>query len=227
MQDKPENFPQTQIDGAPLKSITETILNRRATPSFKSEEIPEEYLRAILEFGTQAPSGYNLQPWRFIVVRDSESKKKLQKAAFNQPKVGQAPVVLIVVGLKESWKDEATELFTKGAQRGAGDPEKIEESKEQAMQFLSQQPMDVWVTRHSMIALTHLMLIAEAFGYQTAPMEGFNAEEVKREFGIPEEGEVVSLLAIGKIDGEQKPFPGRFPLSKLVFNEYFGEHWPG
>jgi len=225
MQDKPDSFPKTQINGAPIKSITETILHRRATQSFEPEEIPENYLNAILEFGAQAPSGYNLQPWRIIVVREEENRKKLQKAAFNQRKIGEAPVVLIVVGLKEGWKETAEEVFKKGAERGAGNPEKVKEAKEQAMQFLNELPMDVWVTRHSMIALTHMMLIAEAFGYQTAPMEGFEPDAIKKEFGIPEEGEVVSLLGIGRIKGEQKPYPGRFPINRLVFQEHYGEHW--
>src|SRR5215212_6117669 len=104
MQDKPRAYPTTQPDGKPLKSITEILLNRRATTHFTDEAVPEEYLEAILRFGGQAPSGYNLQPWRFIVVRDTENRKRLQRVAFNQPKVGEAPVVIIALGMKEEWK---------------------------------------------------------------------------------------------------------------------------
>jgi nitroreductase len=45
-------------------------------------------------------SGYNLQPWRFIVVRDKEHRKRLRKAAMDQEKLSEAPVVLIAVGMK-------------------------------------------------------------------------------------------------------------------------------
>ncbi|MCA1850201.1 MAG: nitroreductase family protein, partial [Acidobacteria bacterium] len=72
MKDKPTNFPTAQPSGEPLKPITQVLLERRATNHFTDEEVPEEYLSAILGFGGQAPSGYNLQPWRFIVVRDAE-----------------------------------------------------------------------------------------------------------------------------------------------------------
>src|SRR5256885_15759012 len=110
MQDQPTNIPTTQPDGKPLKPITEVILNRRATSHFKTEEeVPAEILDAILRLGAQAPSGYNLQPWRFIVVREAENRRRLQQVAFGQPKVGEAPVVVIALGMKEEWKERADE----------------------------------------------------------------------------------------------------------------------
>jgi nitroreductase len=69
------------------------------------------------------------------------------------------------------------------------------------------------------------MYAAEAYGFDTAPMEGFDAAAVKREFGIPEEGEVVALLAIGRAAQPDKAYPGRFPLSRVAFSERFGEAW--
>ncbi|MGH7979338.1 MAG: nitroreductase family protein, partial [Limisphaerales bacterium] len=52
-----------------MKPLTGALLERRATTHFKPEPVPDEYLEAILGLGGQAPSGYNLQPWRFVVVR--------------------------------------------------------------------------------------------------------------------------------------------------------------
>ena len=110
---------QRRSRGEPLKPLTEAILERRATNSFKpDEDVPEEYLNAILQFGAQAPSGYNLQPWRFIVVRDEANRKRLQSVAYNQPKVGQAPVVVIAVGMKEEWKERAGEVSRKARSAG-------------------------------------------------------------------------------------------------------------
>jgi len=226
MQDKPKDIPTTQPNGKPVKPITEVILERRATGHFTSEEVPTDILEAILQLGSQAPSGYNLQPWRFIVVRDEENRKRLQKAAFNQPKVAEAPVVIIAIGMKEQWKEWAAEVFKEGAERGAGSVEKWKEAKEGALQFLTgMQKMDVWVNRHTMIAFTTMMLAAEAYGYDTAPMEGFDPAAVKSEFGIPEEGEVVALLAIGRAAEPDKVYTGRFSLDRIVFNERYGAAW--
>ena len=85
MQDKPSNLPITQPNGDALKSIIDVMLERRATMHFAPDPVPDEYLSAILSLAAQAPSGYNLQPWRFIVVRKEENRKRLQAVAFNQP----------------------------------------------------------------------------------------------------------------------------------------------
>src|SRR5215218_844056 len=122
MKDKPTIYPTTQPGGEPLKPITQVLLERRATAHFTDEEVPEEYLSAILRFGAQAPSGYNLQPWRFIVVRNEENRKRLQQVAFNQPKVAEAPVTIICLGMTEEWKERADEVFQEGARRGLGNP---------------------------------------------------------------------------------------------------------
>lgn len=228
MQDKPTNLPTTQPNGERLKPITQVLLDRRATNHFKSDPVPDEYLEAILKVGAQAPSGYNLQPWRFIVVREEENRKRLQQVAFNQPKVAEAPVVIIFLGMKEEWKERASEVFREGAERGAGPVDKWEQARDGAIKFLTNaQAMPVWVNRHVMIAFTTMMLAAEAYGFDTAPMEGFDAAGVKREFDVPEEAEVVALLAIGYGAGEEKAYPGRFSLDRIVYAERYGEAWKG
>lgn len=226
MSEKPSNFPSTQPNGSPLKPITQVLLDRRATKSFKPDDVvPDEYLDAILSFGAQAPSGYNLQPWRFIVVRDEENRRRLKRAAMNQAKVAEAPVVIIAVGVKSDLEQRADQVLREGARRGAGKFEDVDGAKRGAMKFLSTIPLDVWLNRHTMIAVTTMMLVAESYGFDTAPMEGFDPAAVKREFGVPEEDEVVALLAIGRAQETDKPYPGRFPLEQIVFSERNGAAW--
>jgi nitroreductase len=227
MQDKPTNIPETQPGGEPLKPITQVVLERRATIHFKEdEEVPEDILRAILLLGAQAPSGYNLQPWRFIVVREAENRRRLQQVAFKQPKVAEAPVVIICLGMTEEWKELADEVFEEGARRGAGDLEAWKQARDGAVGFVSTFSPAVWVNRHTMIAVTTMMLVAEAYGFDTAPMEGFDAAGVKREFSVPDEAEVVCLLAIGRAAEPDKPYTGRFELSRIVYSERYAEAWP-
>jgi nitroreductase len=226
MSEKPSNFPATQPDGSPLKPITQVLLDRRATMRFKPDEpVPDEFLDAILSFGSQAPSGYNLQPWRFIVVRDEENRRRLRRAAMNQAKVAEAPVVIIAVGVKSDLEQRADQALREGARRGAGKFETVERAKQGAMNFLSTIPLDVWLNRHTMIAVTTMMLVAESYGFDTAPMEGFDPEAVKLEFGIPAEDEVVALLALGRAEKPEKTYPGRFPIEQIVFSERYGDAW--
>jgi len=224
-QDKPAGFPTTQVGGAPLKPITQVLLDRRATAHFKPDPVPEAYLEAILRLGTQAPSGYNLQPGRFIVVREAENRKRLQKAAMDQDKVGEAPVVIIAFGVKGEWKIHMDAIFREGVRRGTGKAEYIEPMEKNATQFLDNFPAAVWLNRHTMIALTAMMLVAEAYGLDTAPMEGFDPAAVKREFGLPAESEVIALLAIGFAQEPDKAYGGRLALAHTVHAERFGRPW--
>ena len=96
---------------------------------------------------------------------------------------------------------------------GAGSLDAWEKYRDSAIGFIEgMQHLPTWVNRHTMIAVTTMMLVAESYGFDTAPMEGFNAAAVKTEFGVPEEAEVVALLAIGRGAAPEKAYPGRFPL---------------
>jgi nitroreductase len=222
LMDKPTDLPATQPDGAPLKSLTSVILDRRATPHFDpQQDVPEDVLRAILLLAGQAPSGYNLQPWRFVVVRDPENRKRLQRVAYGQPKVAEAPVVIIALGEKKEFQERAEEIFLGGVERGLGSKEKVDDLKRQALDFVTSMDLDMWVNRHVMIAVTTMMYVAEAYGFDTAPMEGFDPDGVRSEFGIPSTAAVVALLGIGRLQGPDKKYPGRLPLEEFAFRERY------
>jgi nitroreductase len=119
----------------------------------------------------------------------------------------------------------AEEILREGARRGAGSMDNVQAIAGQARHFLAGFPMDVWVNRHTMIAFTTLMLAAESFGYDTAPMEGFDPAKVKQEFQIPGEAEVVALLALGRMRPPDRVYPGRLPLERIVFSEAYGQPW--
>lgn len=206
-------------------SLAQLLENRRATFHFSSEPVADQDLDEILRLGSLAPSGYNLQPWRFLVIRDPANRLRLQKAAYDQAKVSEAPVVVIFLGMKEQTGAWAPEVFAEGVRRGVGRPENMQKSMEGALGFIARYGWEKWVTKHSMIAFTTMMLAAESLGYDTAPMEGFDPAAVKKEFEIPEEAEVLALLAIGRAREPDKKFGGRLPLARIAFSEKFGEPW--
>jgi nitroreductase len=74
------------------------IRQRRSVRAYKAVEVEEEKLKKILEAARLSPSASNRQEWKFIVVRNAETKKKLAKAAFGQSFIGEAPVVLVACG---------------------------------------------------------------------------------------------------------------------------------
>src|ERR687886_2633925 len=108
------------INMHPTTGLKDSIEQRRAVRSFRSDPIPEAALQEILRLGVRAPSGYNLQPWRFVVVREQENKEKLKACAFNQQQVGEAPVVLICCGDRRVGQPDYIEsLIEMGMETGA------------------------------------------------------------------------------------------------------------
>ncbi|MBS4016468.1 MAG: nitroreductase family protein [Candidatus Latescibacteria bacterium] len=79
----------------------EVIKSRKSIRKYKSDPIPEPVLERILDAGRLAPSAKNIQPWKFIVVKDAQIKKQLVAACRNQEFIGQAPVVICAVALEK------------------------------------------------------------------------------------------------------------------------------
>ncbi len=216
---------------APEKTLSEVIPQRRATQHFDSTPVPEEDLKQILWAGLEAPSGYNLQPWRFVVVRDPEVRKRLRAAAMDQPKVEEAPVVIVACGDPAGWRNgDLEEMLRMGNERGF--PESGNNGARQAVNNLLSGKggsaagiagnVDIWVNRHTMIAFTTMMWMAEVLGYDTAPMEGFWEDKVREVLGIPDSVRVIALLAVGHAKGPDKRYGGRFNMRRLVFDNEWG-----
>jgi nitroreductase len=82
-----------------MNEVLKTIRNRRTIRKFKSNPIDDEMIQVILEAGRWAPSFSNLQPWRFIVIKDQSTKNALDKAARESVLhlgINEAPVVILV-----------------------------------------------------------------------------------------------------------------------------------
>lgn len=203
--------------------LNTAITNRRATNGYKSDPVPDELLQEMLELALLAPSGYNLQPWRFVVVRDQANRKKLRAAAMDQEKVEEAPVVVICCADPTAWEKDMDRALEMGKEAGAIPNDEVANTlRKYGTDYLNSVDNKIWATKQTMIAFTHLMLLAESYGFDTAPMEGFFEDKVKEAFGIPEHMLVLALLAIGKAGKPDRKFGGRFDLGTLVSSENFG-----
>ena len=83
----------------------EVIRRRLSVRAYKPDPVPEEVLNRILEAGRLAPSAKNLQPWKFIIIRDEKIRQALVPACRNQQFIAQAPVIICACALLEqAWK---------------------------------------------------------------------------------------------------------------------------
>src|SRR5579875_400961 len=205
------------------RALSQAIEERRATPSFDGRPIPAHDLRKILEAGLHAPSGYNLQPWRFVVVRTPEQRRRLRSASFNQAKVEEASAVIVACGDQDGWRTDLEEMIRMGREGGMTE-NYAEQAQVTIPEYLGNHPnLVAWLNRHVMLAFTSMMLMAEVLGYDTAPMEGFESDKVCEVLRLPMSYIVVALLGIGHLKGPDKFNGGRFSMARTVFDEEYGK----
>ncbi|WP_287382232.1 nitroreductase family protein [Methanobacterium sp.] len=75
--------------------VFEAVTQRKSIRKYKDKEIEKEKLIKVLESARIAPSASNRQEWKFIVVKDENTRSRLVSAAHYQKFVGQAPVTIV------------------------------------------------------------------------------------------------------------------------------------
>lgn len=208
--------------------LKESIEQRRAARAFRQDPIPDTILGEILRLGVRSPSGYNLQPWRFVVVREQENKEKLKACAFNQRQVGEAPVVLICCGDRRVGQSDYIEsVIQMGMETGGVNEQFADVMRQQIPALFEYHPcfenVEAWTNRHTMLAVAHIMIVAKSYGVDSCPMEGFVSAQVKEAFQIPEEVDVCCLLPMGYADEPYKQYGGRFGINQVCFGESYAQ----
>ena len=216
------------IEIQPSINVKTAIESRRAARSFKPDPIPPAILAEILRLGVRSPSGFNLQPWRFIVLQDPASKEKLKACAFDQRQVVEAPTVLICCGDRRATGHENTEAVIElGKAAGAINDNLADYMRQAIPQLFEHRPcfesLETWTNRHTMLAVAHLMIAAKSFGVDSCPMEGFVSAKVKEAFQIPEEVDVCCLLPLGYAAAPLKQYGGRFEVTQVYYTESYGQ----
>ena len=204
--------------------VSEAIKKRRSIRKFKPDPIPEEKIRLLLESARLAPSGTNTQPWRFVVIKDNDTKKKLQEAAHNQRHIGRAPVIIVCCADLKAFKEfpeRVDELIESGAL-----PERTREVfipyLSKGMDTVTKDALMVAAAANVAIAVEHIVLQAVEIGLGTCWVRWYEDDKVKEILDIPEHVEVMALLPIGVPDEDPSRRP-RLELDQLVNGEKYGE----
>ncbi|MCS7459096.1 nitroreductase family protein [Paenibacillus doosanensis] len=197
-------------------SAEETIRSRHSVRKYQpGVTIPEEELNEILTLASSAPSSWNLQHWRFLVVSEQANKERLLPITYNQQQTVDASVVVIVLGDLEANQIAAT-VYEKAAS------EIREMMIGQVNGAYASNPglaRDEAI-RNASLAAMQLMLAAKAKGYDTVPMGGYDSNALVKELSIPERYVPVMIVPIGKAAAPGRP-TDRLPLEHQVIRESF------
>ncbi len=187
-----------------LKEVLET---RRAVNFFDpSKDVDESVIRRIYDLARLAPTSFNLQPVNIILLHSAESKQTLREAAFNQPKITDAPWVAILLGDKKAY-DHMDPIIDDMIEKGFTKEEGRNVVKGMAKGLYEGDNERAFAHRNVSLFASAFMLAAKSLGVDTHPMDGFDGGAVRKVFNIPDDLEVVMLVAIGHHDESKTLLP--------------------
>ncbi|PQP86463.1 nitroreductase family protein [Paenibacillus sp. AR247] len=195
------------------------IQERRSVRSYDPDvKISREEMNEILQQAALAPSGANLQPWRFLVIDSQELKQKLFPIAFDQQQVIEASAVIAVLGDLEGYK-LAEKIYGMAVDAGYMPAETAKSFVERYQGLFASMPPETVLQKVSIdsgLVSMQLMLVARAKGYDTVPMGGFDQAKFVEAFDIPERYAPIMLIAIGKAAKPGHPTL-RLPIEDVAF----------
>lgn len=200
-----------------MDTIT-AIETRRAIKHFDPAHrmTPQEVDR-LLGLAMLAPTAFNLQHWRFVVVENPELRKQIRAVAWDQAQVTDASLLVVMTGDAASWKKDPARLWKNA-------PQPVQDFLVPAIGTYYEGREQVQrdeVMRSCGLAGATLMLAAKAMGYDSCPMDGFDFDAVAKIIRLPEDHIISFMVAIGKGTKEAWPRPGQLPASEVVIRDTF------
>lgn len=204
--------------------VVQAIKERRSINFFETgREIPDGTLKELLEVANLAPSSFNLQPWKVVVVKGPERKKVLRECAFNQPKVEEASVVLILVADPLAMEENIERMLDSWQELGYMKPEMRETYKGMANNLYGTTDSlkrRFFAVKNTSLFAMNLMIAAKGLGLETHPMDGFDEDCIKKEFNIPEDKVIPMLIAVGYLKTGVTLLPRAFRREIEEFVKY-------
>ena len=99
--------------------VPTAIHQRRSIKTFKSEPITPELLKQLVELTVAAPSSFNVQAWRIVIIQAETQKAALAAASWNQPQILQAPVSFVFAADAKAGSKDLTPILEAGKATGA------------------------------------------------------------------------------------------------------------
>ncbi|MFK0525486.1 nitroreductase family protein [Paenibacillus illinoisensis] len=196
------------------------INERHSVKKYESGFVmPEEDLTAILTAASEAPSAWNLQHWKFLVIESEADKAKLLPIAYGQSQITESSVTIAVLGDLEANRNAV--IYDQAVEAGHLKPEIRDALVGQINgAYQSQQTARDEAIRNASFASQNIMLAARSLGYDTCPMGGYNPQQLIETFNIPPRYIPTLLITVGKAAQPARP-AGRFPLSDVVVRGSF------
>lgn len=198
--------------------VLQAIESRRSVKHYDpAHRMTQEEIDRLLSLAILSPTAFNIQNWRFVVVKDPDVRRRIRAAAWDQAQVTEASLLLVLAADLKSWA-KSPERYWRDAPKEVGDfivgaigqyyagREQVE--RDEAM-------------RSAGIAAQTIMLAAKGMGYESCPMDGFDFDAVGEIVNLPKDHAIALMIAVGKPLKPARPRGGQLPLREVVVENRF------
>ncbi|HSG83796.1 MAG: nitroreductase family protein [Nitrosopumilus sp.] len=196
----------------------DAIKERRSVKNYDpNHKLTDDEVNQLLSLAVLSPTSFNMQNWRFVIIKNSEVRKQIRAAAWDQAQITDSSLLLVICADLKAWKDNPGQYWVNA-------PKEAKEFLVSAMgpfyEGKDQLQRDE-AMRSCGISAQTIMLAAKAMGYDSNPMIGFDPEKVAKIIKLPENHVISMLMAIGKQTKPAMPRGGQLPLNKVIFTDKF------
>jgi len=196
----------------------DAIYQRRAIKHYDPDhQMPDADIKKLFEAAIQSPSSFNIQNWRFVVVRDKALRQEIRANGNDQAQMTDASILIVMTADLLAWKKEPARYW-RNAPKEVADllvnwmgpfyEGREWQQRDEAMRSIG-------------IAAQTIMLAAKAMGYESCPMIGFDQEAVAKLINLPDDHIVGMLIAVGKGTKPAWDKPGQVPLDEVLIHDKF------
>ncbi|WP_341709776.1 nitroreductase family protein [Limnobacter sp.] len=198
--------------------LFDAIYQRRAIKAFDPEHvISSEDEKKLFEAAIQAPTSFNIQHWRFVVVRDKALRAEMRKLGNDQAQITDSSMLVIMTADTKAWQKNPARYWEQAPKEVAdllvGWMGPFHDGREWLQRDEAQRSIGM--------AMQTLMLAAKGIGLDSCPMIGFDIEAVAKLINLPADHVMGPMVAIGKGTKAPWPKPGQLTLNEVLVNNKF------
>jgi nitroreductase len=196
----------------------EAIETRRAVKQYDPEHrLTKGEIDQLMSLALLAPTAFNIQNWRFVIVEDPDLRKKIRAVSWDQAQVTDSSLFVILCADLKSWEKEPGRYWRTA-------PKETQDfllpAIDQYYRGRDQVQRDE-AMRSCGIAAQTLMLAAKAMGYDSCPMDGFDFDAVGKLINLPDDHVIAMYVAIGRATQPAYPRGGQLAKAEVIIKNHF------
>jgi len=196
----------------------DAVKNRRSIKEFDPEHLMSVGEKEqLLSLAMLSPTAFNIQNWRYVIISDIDLRNKIKEAAWGQPQITDASLLIILCADLKAWEKEPIRYWKNA-------PDEVKDFVLPAIEGYYKNKPQVQrdeAMRSCGISAQTLMLSAKSMGYDSCPMDGFNFDAVAELINLPNDHVISMFVAIGKATKEAWERPGQLELSDVIIDNKF------